>query len=56
MQFNSLLARRHPEAVRRGWERDYTKGLTPSGARAEEHQTRIVLREFTQAPRVDSEQ
>lgn len=45
--FNADLGRLHPEAVRRGWQRDYMKGLTPSGAQAEEHQTRLRLREFT---------
>jgi hypothetical protein len=45
--FNEALAIEHPEAVRRGWQRDYMKGRTVSGSRAEQHQTRLQLREFT---------
>jgi hypothetical protein len=45
--FNADLAAARPEALRRAWQRDYTKGLTPSGEQAEEHQTRLKLREFT---------
>jgi hypothetical protein len=37
------------EAVQRAWQRDYVKGLTPKGVRAEEHQTKINLREFVPA-------
>lgn len=44
--FNADLSRLQSEAVRRGWQRDYMKGLTPSGEQAEEHQTRLRLREF----------
>jgi hypothetical protein len=51
--FNADLAANRPEAVKRGWQRDYVKGVTPSGARAEEHQTKIHLREFVPA---DAEQ
>jgi hypothetical protein len=36
-----------PEAVRRGWQRDYMKGRTVAGDQAEEHQTRLHLKEFT---------
>jgi len=49
MAFNEGLAQRQPEATQRGWQRDYVKGVTPSGARAAEHQTRLQLREFSQA-------
>jgi hypothetical protein len=45
--FNAALAVEHPEAVKRGWQRDYMKGRTVSGAQAEQHQTRLQLREFT---------
>lgn len=44
--FNTDLSRFQPDAVRRGWQRDYMKGLTPSGEQAKEHQTRLHLREF----------
>ncbi len=37
------------EAVQRAWQRDYHKGLTPSGRRVQEHQTKITLREFVPA-------
>jgi hypothetical protein len=43
------LKRREPEAVARGWQRDYMKGLLPNGSRAPEHQTRVHLREFAAA-------
>jgi hypothetical protein len=52
---NADLAARRPEAVKRSeavkraWQRDYVKGLTPSGVRVEEHQTKINLREFVPA-------
>jgi hypothetical protein len=45
--FNAALGTERPGAVRRGWQRDYTKGLTPSGQQAQEHQTRLQLRPFT---------
>jgi hypothetical protein len=45
--FNADLASLQPEAVQRGWQRDYMKGLTPRGQRATEHQTRLQLREFS---------
>jgi hypothetical protein len=44
--FNRALHERAPEAVQRRWQRDYVKGLTPSGERAAEHQTRMQLRPF----------
>jgi hypothetical protein len=44
--FNAALGLQRTEAVQRGWQRDYMKGLTPSGGRVEEHQTRLQLREF----------
>jgi Family of unknown function (DUF6065) len=45
--FNADLEAQRPEAVKRGWQRDYVKGVTPTGARFEEHQTKLDLREFT---------
>ncbi len=44
--FMQALDRNEPEAVRRGWQRDYVHGVTPGGARAPEHQTRLSLKEF----------
>jgi hypothetical protein len=49
LAFNEGLERRTPETTQRGWQRDYVKGVTPSGAAAPEHQTRLQLREFVQA-------
>jgi len=45
--FNADLARFSPDAVKRGWQRDYMQGRTISGQEAEEHQTRLHLREFS---------
>jgi hypothetical protein len=45
--FNTDLARWNPDAVKRGWQRDYMQGKTVSGQAAEEHQTRLHLREFS---------
>ena len=44
--FNTDLGLLRPDAVKRGWQRDYMKGLTVSGQRAQEHQTKLQLREF----------
>jgi hypothetical protein len=46
-QFNSDLATFKTDAVKRGWQRDYMKGVTVSGGKANEHQTKLNLREFT---------
>ena len=40
-EFLKNLASREPEAVKQGWQKDYNKGVTPLGARATEHQTRL---------------
>jgi hypothetical protein len=45
--FNKDLGLLKPDAVKRGWQRDYMKGRTIRGQEAEEHQTRLQLREFT---------
>ncbi|HTU22246.1 MAG TPA: DUF6065 family protein [Gemmataceae bacterium] len=45
--FNRDLGLLKSEAVQRGWQRDYMKGRTVSGQQAQEHQTRLNLREFT---------
>jgi hypothetical protein len=45
--FNAALAAHQPDVVRRAWQRDYVKGVTPSGEHAQEHQTRLNLRDFT---------
>jgi hypothetical protein len=53
--FNENLEKRQPEATRQGWQRDYVKGVTPSGVQATEHQTRLQLREFAQPTSPSSE-
>lgn len=45
-QFLSDLTAREPEALRQRWQKDYSKGLTPLGEAAPEHQTRLNLRPF----------
>ena len=45
-QFLRSLHSQEPEAVRRGWEKDYFKGATANGEIAREHQTKIELKEF----------
>lgn len=44
--FNADLARFQPDAVKRGWQRDYMQGRSIRGQEAEQHQTRLHLREF----------
>jgi hypothetical protein len=48
-EFLAALRERDPEALARGWQRDYMKGLLPTGARAPAHQTRLRLKEFARA-------
>jgi hypothetical protein len=36
-----------PEAVKKGWQKDYFQGKTPDGQEFEAHQTRLAVREFT---------
>jgi hypothetical protein len=45
--FNASLASLNPEAVKRGWQRDYMQGHSITGERAQEHQTKLQLREFS---------
>ena len=40
------LAERDPEAVKRGWQKDYFQGRTPDGKEIETHQTRLNIKEF----------
>jgi hypothetical protein len=40
------LATKDPEAVKRGWQKDYFQGKTPEGGTFEAHQTRLNLKEF----------
>ena len=34
------------EAVKRGWQKDYVRGMTVGGVRAKEHQTKLRLEDF----------
>lgn len=37
---------RDPDAIKKGWQKDYFQGKTPDGKDFESHQTRLALREF----------
>jgi hypothetical protein len=58
--FLADLSSRDPDAIKRGWQKDYFQGKTPDGKDVESHQTRIDLREFEQigsnAPGMNSTQ
>lgn len=54
-QFITDLDQRGTEAQRRGWQKHYFKGETQSGQSIEDHQTRVNLREFRRADRVEPE-
>lgn len=47
--FLSDLNVRDPEAIKRGWQKDYFQGKTPDGKDIDSHQTRLNLREFEQS-------
>ena len=40
------LQKHDPEAVKRGWQKDYFQGKTPDGQEFDAHQTRLAIREF----------
>ncbi len=44
--FLDQLSVREPEAVKRGWQKDYFQGRTPDGKEVPSHQTRLEIREF----------
>ena len=48
-QFNEGLDVPDSDARREGWQRDYYRGTSPSGASASEHQVQLNLRSFNQA-------
>lgn len=48
--FLSDLKANDPEAVKRGWQKDYFQGKTPDGDDFPHHQTRLSVREFEPAP------
>lgn len=44
--FNRELEVAGSEAQKRGWQKDYVRGMTVEGARAKEHQTKLRLKDF----------
>jgi hypothetical protein len=46
-KFNQDLKVAGSEAVKRGWQKDYVRGTTLGGLRAEEHQTKLKLKGFS---------
>jgi hypothetical protein len=54
-QFIVDLDQRDAAAQKRGWQKHYFKGETMSGESAQDHQTRVDLREFRRAERIEPE-
>jgi hypothetical protein len=52
--FLTGLHERDPDAVKRGWQKDYFQGKTPEGEEVQTHQTRLNLREFTPAEKPET--
>lgn len=48
--FLSALSARDPDAIKRGWQKDYTQGKTPTGATFAGHQTRLDVKPFPLEP------
>ncbi len=48
-EFHRLVAKQEPDAVRRGWQKDYFHGQNPGTERFAEHQTKVPLKEFVRA-------
>jgi len=46
-EFNASLKVREEETVRRGWQKDYFRGVAAEMDSPREHQTRLHLKEFT---------
>jgi hypothetical protein len=46
--FNRDLEVAGSEAQKKGWQKDYVRGMTVGGARAKEHQTKLKLRGFAE--------
>lgn len=44
--FLTDLKANEPEAIRRGWQKDYFQGRTPAGDTIRQHQTRLVVKPF----------
>lgn len=47
-KFNQDLEVPDSDAARRGWQKDYVRGMTLGGVRAQEHQTKLRLGDFAE--------
>jgi hypothetical protein len=47
-KFNRDLGVPGSEAAKRGWQKDYVRGMTLGGVRAKEHQTKLKLKDFAE--------
>jgi hypothetical protein len=48
--FNKAIGALEPEAVRRGWQRDYMLGIDADGDTVPDHQTKVPVRAFRREP------
>jgi hypothetical protein len=48
VKFNRELTVPDSETAKRGWQKDYVRGMTIGGERAEEHQTKLKLKDFAE--------
>jgi len=47
-KFNQDLGVPDSDAAKRGWQKDYVRGMTTGGVRAKEHQTKLKLKDFAE--------
>ena len=47
-EFNRELEVADSEAQKKGWQKDYVRGMTLGGVRAKEHQTKLKLKDFAE--------
>jgi Family of unknown function (DUF6065) len=47
-KFNQDLKVPDSDAAKRGWQKDYVRGITIGGVRAKEHQTKLKLKDFAE--------
>ena len=52
-QFLDDLKQPGTDAVKRGWQKDYLRGITTDGEHIREHETKLTLRDFVQSNRVE---
>jgi hypothetical protein len=48
---NAGLNEQNSEARRQGWQKHYFRGTSPGNAKAGEHQSKLLLRDFTKGKR-----